>query len=377
MSKKLKIGYLTSSISSAGGWDSYSKGVVKSLSKITNVIVLTRENSVNDEVNGINIIKTLPKKDNSYNFLIQIKVFFKTIKYLRNCDVIHSLIEPYAPGAALASFFLRIPFFLTFHGTYAIPPKGYSLKNIAKRNLMRMMYSIASIVTTGAERNAKFIQEVIQLGEYRFIPNGVDPDIFYRINVPKPDKPFVLTVGEVKPRKGADVTIQALIKLKDEFPDLEYNIVGKTTSAPGFIQHLQKLASDGGIESRVKLLGKVSMDELRKLYNQCSIFILAAQTIDGAFEGFPMVFYEAQACGAPLISTYGFGSEYVIKNGYNGYLVHEGNSNELTDAIKKILENPDLRSNMIANSLKEADLNTWDKISLKILEMYNDGLNKK
>jgi len=373
--KKLKVGYITSSLSSAGGWDRYSEGVIKSMSKLADVVVLTRRDAKNDNLDGVKIYPVLPKKDNSFNPKIQATVFFKVKKYLKGCDVIHSLIEPFAPGAALAAKLISAKFFLTFHGTYAIPPKGSSPKDFFKRNLMRIMYNLTVISTTGSSKNAKLIEEVMPLGEWRFIPNGYDSELFYYTDSRR--EPFLLTVGGLKPRKGVDIVIQTLGLLKNEFPSLSYKVIGETESIPSFYNHLKDLIKKNDLESRVEFLGRISDKDLNELYNRCSIFILAAQTRGGAFEGFPMVFYEAQACGAPLISTYGFGSEYVIKNGYNGFLTNENDIKGTAKAIKVILENKEVYQQMIRNSLTEADKHTWDKIAKIIMQMYQDGFAKR
>lgn len=374
--KKLKIGYVTSSLSSHGGWDRYSKGIIKSMTRIADVkAVLTRKDASN-EYDGVPIHKVLPTKDNSFSLGIQLNTFFNTLRYLRGCDAIHCMMEPFAPGAALAAKLIGAKFFLTFHGTYAIPPKGNTPKDLLKRNLMKMMYHLTAVSTTGAPRNVQWVEEVFPVGKCEIIPNGADPDDFYDQNLPR--EPFLLTVGGVKPRKGADITTLALALVKDRFPDLHYKITGETKSAPGFVSEVRKIAKEHAIEDRVEFLGRVSDQELARLYNQCSIFALVAQTRDGAFEGFPMVFYEAQACGAPILSTYGFGSEYVVKNGYNGELVPENGAEAAAGAIVKIIGDAKKHREMVKNSFYEASLHTWDHAAQKVMEkMYLAALNKK
>lgn len=371
MEKRLKIGYVTSSLSSHGGWDRYSKGIIKSITKMADVVVLTRKDAQN-EIEEIKIHKVLPERDNLFKFAVQLNVFISTLKYLRDCDVIHSMMEPFAPGAALAARLMGKKFFLTFHGTYAIPPKGHSLKALIKRNLMRLMYKLTTISTTGASRNIKWVEEVMPIGECRIIPNGADPEIFYDKKLSR--EPFLLTVGGVKPRKGADITVKALALLKDEFSLLKYKITGEIKSAPNFVADIKNLVKENNLDNRVEFLGRVTDEQLCDLYNRCGIFVLAAQTRENQFEGFPMVFYEAQACGAPIISTYGFGSEYVVKNGYNGFLVPENDVEATADAIKKIMENKELHDKMIKNSFYEASQHTWDHAALEVMKMYKDGL---
>ena len=374
--KKLKIGYITSSLSSHGGWDRYSQGIIESAAKVVDAIVLTRKDA-NNENNTLKINKVLPTKDNSFNFITQINVFLNCLRYFKGCDGIHVMVEPYGSGAALASVFLRIPFFLTIAGTYSVIPGGYSPKNFFKRQLMKFMYWRSSLVATGSIKNIELIEKFTKLGNWKFIPFGVDPKIFYQMeSVKKENPPFIFTVGGVKPRKGADVTIEALGLLKNEFPNLHYKIVGETKSAEGFVSHLKELVKKHGLENRVHFVGRVTDDQLRELYNQCSIMVLAAQTRDGAFEGFPMVYYESQACGVPIVTTKGFGSEYVVKDGYNGFLVDEDDIQGIAEAIRKILSNPALHKEMIKNSISEASKNTWDHTARFYLDVYNEVINK-
>jgi len=374
--KRLKIGYVTSSLSSHGGWDRYSKGIIESTAKEVDAVVLIKKNG-NNESEGLDVKKVLSIKDNTFNLKTQLYVFFSSLKYFRDCDGIHAMMEPFAPGAALASIFLRVPFFLTIAGTYSVPPKGYSPKNFIKRQMMKFMYKRASLVATGSLKNIELIEQAVKLKFWKFIPFGVDPKIFYKMeNVKKAAPPFIFTVGGVKPRKGADITIQALALLKDEFPDLHYKIVGETKSAEGFMKHLKELIQKHGLENRVHFVGRVTDDQLRELYNQCSIMVLAAQTRGGAFEGFPMVYYEAQACGAPVVATHGFGSEYVVKDEYNGFLVDENDIEGTSEAIRKILGNPALHKEMIKNSIIEAGKNTWDHTAKFYLDIYDRVIDK-
>jgi len=368
MSKKIKIGFITTSLSSADGWASCSRGVIPAIAETHDVVVLTRKDAVNGRFSFP--VHTVLPNTVRYHFSTQLGVFFPAWKHLRGCDVIHVMMEPYAPGAALASRLLGAKFYITVAGTYAVPPSGMNPRAFVKRQMMKFMYKTSASLASGSQRTVDMAQAVFGPIPWHFIPNGVDPTRYYRLNnTPKPEHPFIFTVGEVKPRKGADVTIQALAKIKDRFPDLEYKLVGGTGKS-AFVAQLKEMIRDNGLEARVSFLGRVSDEELLCLYNQCSAFVLAAQTRDGSFEGFPMVFYEAQAGGAPIVSTYGFGSEYVVKNGYNGYLVPENSVDALADAIGKIVGNQDLQKTMSENSIIEAKKHTWHDTAQKYINMY-------
>ncbi len=371
MSKRLKIGYVTSSISYHGGWDTLSKGIVTAVSKHHAVVVLAARGEANDTMT-YPIHSVLPAHYFNFGLPNQLRTTWQCLRYFRNVDLIHALIEPLAPGAAFASFILRKPFAITLAGTYCVIPEGKSFRNIVKRWLMKFMYRRAKFIATGSLKNIELIERVLPLGDrWQFVPFGVDLEKYplstaYTPAIP----PFLLTVGAVKPRKGADYVIRALASLKSELPNLRYKIAGGYRQGLGFVEELKRLIAEHKLEDRVELLGRVSDADLNKLYQTCTAFLLAAQTKDGAFEGFPMVFYEAQALGAPVISTSGFGSEYVIKHGSNGFLVSQDNVAELADAIKKLVTDDALAHSMSERGRIEAQRHTWDHIVGHYLEAY-------
>ena len=369
--KRLKIGVVTSSMSYYGGWDTLSKGIVGAVAKKHDIIALTAKGYPNDHV-PYPTHAVLPHKYISFSLGNQLRVFWNCMKYFRGCDAIHTFIEPFTPGAALASKVLGIPLFITLAGTYSVILTGSGLRKFIKREMMKFMYRQASFIATGSYKNIELIEEIMPLNKkWEFVPFGVDPEKFKITKTYEPSLyPFLFTVGEVKARKGADYVIKALAILKDEFPTLRYKIAGNDKTKANFVTGLKKLITESGLEGRVELLGRVSEEDLLRYYSTCTAFVLAAQTIGGAFEGFPMVFYESHSYGAPLIATRGYGSEYVIKDGYNGFLVPQSNVEELAVAIRKIVGNPALRDEMSKHAIEEARKHSWNAISVQYLAAY-------
>lgn len=374
--RKLTIGCVTSSISYYGGWDTLSKGIINAVAKKHDVIVLTSKSGHNDEVT-YPIHAVLPKKYITYSIWNQIAVFFQCLKYFRKCDAIHTFIEPFTPGAALAAKVLRKPLFITIAAAYAIIPTGNRPRQILKRAMMKFMYNQAMFIATGSHQNIELIEEVMSLkNKWKFVPFGVDPEKYKKTQSYEPSPyPFLFTVGAVKPRKGALFVIQALGLLKEEFPTLRYKIGGTIDEEVPYVKELRAAVKELGLEDRVEFLGRISDEKLIELYATCTAFVLAVQTQkDGGREGFPMVFYEAHSLGAPVISTYGFGSEYVIKNGHNGFIVEQGSVEAVADAIRKIVRDPKLRSEMSVHALLEAQKHPWDEITKHYLQAYEDNI---
>ena len=227
----LKVGFVTSSLSSEDGWGRYSKSLTEEVSRFAEVRVLTHS-SANNHTFLKNVSPVLP--DFGFSLSAQAKTLFNAMKYLRGCDVIHSLVEPFAPGAAMASKLLGAKLIMTLHCTYAVPPKELSVR----RGLMKVAYRRASITTTGSKyTEAKVRESINELGECRFIPNGVDSAVFRKLDEKNGPGNFLLTVGALKPRKGADVFLKAFALIKDDCPSLRCKLVGDNRNInfiPGF-----------------------------------------------------------------------------------------------------------------------------------------------
>ena len=112
-----RIGILAADLTHKHGWAHYGTDLIAALRRAgVEVKVLAAGNS--PILDGVEVLPILPTVDPLEENLILklITAFPKALVFLRNCDVIHSLVEPYAPlGAWLAG---RRPFFITGHGSY-------------------------------------------------------------------------------------------------------------------------------------------------------------------------------------------------------------------------------------------------------------------
>ncbi|MGR3513033.1 MAG: glycosyltransferase family 4 protein [Paracoccaceae bacterium] len=106
--------------------------------------------------------------------------------------------------------------------------------------------------------------------------------------------PLILAVGNLAPRKGHDVLLQALAEIKDL--DWTAMIVGGPLD-PDYTQELRRLHRAFGFDTRVSLAGQVSADALAGLYATATLFALATR-----YEGYGIVFDEALSHGLPIVS---------------------------------------------------------------------------
>ena len=137
---------------------------------------------------------------------------------------------------------------------------------------------------------------------------------------------MVLTIGQFIHRKGFDVLLEAWNKEMDESCSLV--IVGGGEEENQYRQYI----ADHNLKN-VQLVGFKQKEEIFEYYKAADLFVLPTRE-----DIWGLVINEAMACGLPVISTnMCLGAVELIDNGINGYIVPVNNSNELTEAMKKLL----------------------------------------
>lgn len=153
------------------------------------------------------------------------------------------------------------------------------------------------------------------------------------------DKKVVLFVGRYAKEKGINVLIDALKEIRKENKDIVL-----ITAGSGNIKK-----TDGLIN-----LGFVPYFNLPRIYNACDVFCLPSIPHKLWEEQFGRVLIEAMACGKPAISTSGSAIPEVMSN-KEGLIVQPDNKEQLKDAVKKLLENDNLRKKLGRNARVRAE----------------------
>lgn len=131
--------------------------------------------------------------------------------------------------------------------------------------------------------------------------------------------------------KGYDKVIQAMGKLKGQYPGIKYLIAGKyDDSEKG---RLQLLSNDNGIKDDIVFAGFIKDEEIAAHYQLGDIYIMPSRG-----EGFGIVFIEALACGRAVIAGNTDGSRDAVANGALGTLVNPTSVDEIAKAIETYFE---------------------------------------
>ncbi len=169
---------------------------------------------------------------------------------------------------------------------------------------------------------------------------GVDTRLFSPNTSVHHDRPTIVFAGRVTADKGVPLLVRASIRLTAEIPDLRLRILGRGDE--GLIRQLQREATAAGCEQLLEFGGFVGRESLPAELRQADVFAGPS-----TYEPGPgLVYLEAMACGLPVVACRSAGAIEVIREGKTGLLVPPDNLDALTDALRQLLKQPELRQAM-------------------------------
>lgn len=296
-------------------------------------------------------------------FLISLPRLFRAAK---NCDVVHALdAYPYGVLAAIATRLFKKPLIITAVGTGSLQ-LFYHTRFLLTR-LMRWSYAQAWAITAISH----FTRDLILAQSPGLAISVINPGVDYEEMAHATEKekemfsdlrPYILSVGTIRWRKGYKRSIKAFARVREQFPDMKYVIVGKKYSEK-YYREIARLIHDLRLEKSVLILEDVNdIRTLRALYHNAELFCLLSQQFGHDVEGFGMVFLEAAAAGLPVVGSTESGIKDAVENGKNGFLVDwRDEKGELAEKIVLLLRDTRLYTQMSEASLGWAKASDWDK----------------
>ncbi len=142
-------------------------------------------------------------------------------------------------------------------------------------------------------------------------------------------------VGALSEQKGLTYLVDAVDSLRHEFPNLRCLLIGEGEQE----RHLKAKINKLGLQDYVLFLGQ--RYDIPVLLNLMDIFILPS-----LWEGLPQVVLEAMAARCPVIATTVDGTPEIITHGVNGWLIPPKDSKALSDSLKMLLNDSELRANL-------------------------------
>jgi glycosyltransferase involved in cell wall biosynthesis len=177
-------------------------------------------------------------------------------------------------------------------------------------------------------------------------------------------EPFVLTVGDLQPRKNQAGLVRAFAALVRNFPQLPHRLViaGKDKWQGS---QVMKAIRAAGIQDRVHLPGFVSDEDLLYLYNACDLFVFPS-----FYEGFGLPVLEAMACNRAVACSNASALPEVADGAAIFFDPHR--PDEITRALRDLLLDSELRARMERLGSQRAAHFSWEKTARRTLEVYNE-----
>ena len=152
------------------------------------------------------------------------------------------------------------------------------------------------------------------------------------------DRPVVVCVSRLVPRKGQDTLLRAWPAVLAAVPDAALLIV----SGGPYAASLHRLAARAGVTSSVRFTGSVPQDELPAHYAAGDVFSMPCRTRRGGLdvEGLGIVYLEASATGLPVVGGDSGGAPDAILEGETGYVVGGRDVPALAERLTALLEDP-------------------------------------
>lgn len=292
----------------------------------------------NEEYTLKNKVKRLILEDIGLEQSFIKKNFFRTIKLRKICkiekpDILVSFMAEPNFRAIVATMFLGIRTLISVRND---PNKEYPNKLF--RLIAKILYPLASGCVFQTEDAQKWFSKEIQK-KSKIILNHVD-EKFYKVDF-KGERRNVVAVGRMEPQKNHKLLIEAFAKIANSFPDENLIIYGDGSQR----RKLNELSKELDMEDRIIFMGESK--EIQEKIKNAKVFILSSD-----YEGLPNVVMEAMTLGLAVISTdcpCG-GPRMLIDNNKNGLLVKIEDSNEMSNAMYKVLSNPTLAYKLGCNA---------------------------
>lgn len=381
----MKVLFFTNDLLGKNGWSRFSLDVVSGLNSFgVDTICLVVENIIDVNIRQIKILRE-PLKYFSFPLRLVFD-FFKIRKIIKKekPNIIHFLVEPYLLFLPLI-WNPKIKYILTVQGTYAVffsgkwklKNKSFSWKNMVLsffhmilRGWVKICLKKVDQIISGSEYTRGVLLECFpDLGNKTItISNGISL-VGGCICYPKNKKKNIVFLGAITERKGLLESIKVAKEYKERYDDnFLFNIIGSFQVDSKYYKNLVEFIQNNDLVENVKFIGRVDEETKNNFLKNADLFIMLSKILDnGNFEGFGLVYLEANKYGVPTIGPNVGGPREAISDGFSGFQVDVFDSVEVAKKIDLILNKKIIKRE---NCFSWANKNDIILRINKILEIY-------
>ena len=236
------------------------------------------------------------------------------------------------------------------------------------RRLSRVIWRKAQYVIALSNDLIQLARNTTKTQKISVIYNGINIKEFYPdVEKNKQEKSFnILFIGRLIERKGLIYLLEALQQITAEYPQTKLLVAG---DGPMKMEY-ENYVKNNGLSGKVEFLGIVKHDYIAELYRRAHVFVLPSLN-----EALGNVTQEALASGLPIVTTKTGAAELIDDN---GFIIAKKSAKEIAEALRKIIEDENLRKKFSARSRELAENMSWENTAKKYYELFESAkLNGK
>ncbi|TLF93638.1 glycosyltransferase family 4 protein [Nocardia cyriacigeorgica] len=250
----------------------------------------------------------------------------------------------------------------------------------AARQALRVIGEQTDVVTYVSKyTRARFSAAFGPNAALEYLPPGVDPDVFrpdpaaraeLRQRYGLGDRPTILCLSRLVPRKGQDALIVAMLQIRERVDGAVLVIAG---GGP-YEEKLRALAEALGVSDSVVFTGRVRSDELAAHHTLADVFAMPARTRGAGLdvEGLGIVYLEASASGVPVVAGRSGGAPETVIEGKTGRVVDGRKIDQIVDALVGILADPEAAARMGAAGREWVEQQwRWDTLGARLRQLLS------
>jgi glycosyltransferase involved in cell wall biosynthesis len=252
----------------------------------------------------------------------------------------------------------RLPYIVSLQGP-DVPgfEARYSYLYPILKPIVRQVWSKASFVTAISNKHMKLAKKTMPELEIPIIVNGVDTNTYSPSDKTKSTKQVIkiLCVGRLIKRKGHHHLINAFADVYESLKaPIQLVLVGKGDAE----NELKQMTVELGLETQVYFAGYIDQKGMPNVYRDADIFVLPSQN-----EGMSIALLEAMATGLPVVVTPTGGTDELVQDGKNGFIVEWSDVPSLAKAMCTLITNKSLREDIGKINQSIAEQFSWERFA--------------